>query len=86
MEDILLAIAFSFSAGSLILFSVLGIKCLCGRNKIRKADSPDCLGYMSIRHNKYCSEICSMSARCALLGMDDYMRKHPGMLSANDNS
>lgn len=87
MSDLALTIAFSLSSGALILIAGRGIVLY----HIRKSAmmpltaSPDCLGQMKKRHCEYCSTDCPTSARCVLLVMDEYMRKHPEILSSQDS-
>jgi hypothetical protein len=88
MADFLLVVAFSLSGGALVLFLGLGISRYRSRGLTlaRQAATPDCLGDISKRHDEYCSTICPIAARCMLLAMDDYMRKHPGLLFSPDSS
>ena len=86
MADLFLVLAFSLSTGAFVLYGGLSLKRMGLLKTKYKVTSPDCLGRMPNRHNKYCSEVCPLSARCALLAMDDYMRRYPGMLFSSDNS
>ena len=88
MASFFLVVAFSLSAGALILFAALGVGYFRSRASVfaRHPAAPDCLGHMVKRHCEYCSEECPLAARCALLVMDEYLRKHPEMLSSPDSS
>lgn len=88
MAQVVLAVAFSFSVGALVLFIGLGARRFrsIGLRMVRQTVSRNCLGRMVERHSEYCSSECPLAARCALLAMDDYMRTHPGMMSPHDSS
>ena len=87
MTELMLVVAFSFSAGSLVLFLGLGLTRYRSRGLalVRRGAVPECLGEISKRHDEYCSTVCPVAARCMLLAMDEYMRKHPGMLFSRDS-
>lgn len=86
MENLFLAVAFSLSSGAIVLFMGLTIRYFGGLRLGYRLASPDCLGQMAVKHDEYCSEVCPMAARCALLVMDDYMRRNPGLLFTPDSS
>ena len=83
-------IAEGFTAiNSIFLVSVIPVLSASGLSLIwqkkkhkmpRQSNTPDCLGEMKKKHSLYCSTVCPMAARCMLLAMDAYMRKHPGFL------
>ena len=88
MASFFLVAAFSLSAGALVLFTGLGVGYFRSRGLVfaRHTATPDCLGQMAKRHCRYCSDECPLSARCVLLVMDEYLRRHPEMLSSPDSS
>ncbi len=86
MAELMLIIGFSLSSGALVLFMGVGAGRFHSRRSriIPQGSSMDCLGQMAKRHCEYCSTECPVAARCVLLVMDVYMRKHPEILSSQD--
>ena len=88
MAEVLLAVGFSLSTGALILFAVLGLirVPLASRRVLRRMSSPDCLGQIREKNCEYCSTVCPLAYRCALIAMDEYISRNPGLLSSQDPS
>lgn len=87
MTELMLVVAFSFSAGSLVMFLGLGLTRFRSRRlaPVRRRGVSECLGEISKRHDEYCSTVCPVASRCMLLAMDEYMRKHPGIMFSQDS-
>ncbi len=86
MQNVFWAVAFSLSSGALVLFIGVVMRHFGWLRAGYRLASPDCLGQLAVRHDEYCSEVCPLAARCALLVMDDYMRRNPGLLFSSDSS
>jgi hypothetical protein len=86
VADVILLIAFSLSTGALVIFAFTFVARFrwAGFRMTRRFSSPDCLGRIRERHCHYCSSVCPLASRCALIAMDDYLRRHPGLLAPRD--
>jgi hypothetical protein len=88
MAEVLLAVGFSLSTGALIVFAVFGLIRVppVSRRVLRRRSSPDCLGQIREKNCEYCSTVCPLAYRCALIAMDEYIRRNPGLISSQDPS
>ena len=86
MATLFLAIVVSLSSGALIFFMGIGYRLFRWAKTGYRVASPNCLGHLTKKHCEYCSDTCPLAARCALLVMDDYMRRYPGILFSADST